>query len=344
MSCKTCNECQRITGANIKDIDTLQGLDESGCVSLEKPDHFICRILNTFPTGNPLYVGDAFIKAYGNDCKFHTLDITPEKVCEKLSSQQLGATSYIGSGLKFYADDCKKHPIDFTGLYAHTKLKELPAGNPNEDTSYIGIDGSWHKISQCDTARPIASGSPVLSNTQGCLVKAPAPIAYHKSSSQNVANGTATVINYENKKWDSSNNVTTGSTWAYTAPVTGVYHVSASTVIEQLALDINTSDSTPNVAIQVYINGSLFSKLAQTNTSIKFPKIDGTDFARQDFYHVSGGRDILLNAGDKLDIRVSVSMKTGGTTRILDDTTFAQYNNNEPLNENYFTIHYVGAV
>ena len=344
MSCKTCNECQRITGANIKDIDTLQGLDESGCLSLEKPSHFICRTLNTFLTGSPLYVGDATLQVYGNDCKSHTLDITPEKVCEKLSSQQAGVTSYIGSNLNFYADDCKKHKIDFTGLYAHQKLKELPTGTANQNTTYLSSDGSWNPVSQCDANRMVASGTPVLSNLSGCLVKAPAPAAYHKSSSQNVSNGTATVINYENKRWDSSNSVVTGSTWAYTAPITGVYHVSASVVIEQLPLDVNTSDPTPNVAIQAHVNGNLYSKLAQTNTSIKFPKIDETDFARQDFYHVSGGRDVLLNAGDKLDIRVSISMKAGGTTKILDDTTFAQYNNNEPLNENYFTIHYVGAV
>lgn len=343
MSCKTCNECQRITGANIKDIDTLQGLDVSGCLSLEKPDHFVCRTLNTFPSGNPLYIGDATLQVYGNDCKSHALDITPEKICEKFSSQQTGVISYLGSDLKFYADDCKKHSVDFTGLYAHTKLKELPTESSNANTSYLGIDGAWHSISQCDTNRAVATGIPLLSNSSGCLVKAPAPAAYHKSSAQNIQNGVATVINYENKKWDSSNCVITGSTWTYTAPVAGIYHVSASTVIEQLPLDINTSDPTPNVAIQAHINGDLYSKLAQTNTSIKFPKIDGTDFARQDFYHVSGGRDILLNAGDKLDIRVSVSMKAGGTTKILDDMTFAQYNNNQALNENYFTIHYVGA-
>ncbi len=134
---------------------------------------------------------------------------------------------------------------------------------------------------------------------------------------------------------DSGSAITTGSGWHFTAASRGVYHVDASVAVEKDSVIDTGADPTPNVALYVYINGVLYSKIGQFNTSIRFPKVDGVDFAQPDMYLVYGSRDIPLNAGDVMDVRVNASVNPNTKRRILGD------NDNYNQNHTWVTVHYV---
>jgi len=77
--------------------------------------------------------------------------------------------------------------------------------------------------------RKSASPSPVM--------YPPAIVAtYNQGSSQTLSNATWTTIDYDTKEYDSNNAVTTGSSWVFTVPRTGLYNVSGLLGLNSIAL------------------------------------------------------------------------------------------------------------
>ena len=97
-------------------------------------------------------------------------------------------------------------------------------------------------------------------------------------------------INFDGKLFDTHNAVTTGASWKFTAPITGIYQVSTS---------ISWNSGSPNSGAVLFKNGS--SVLFITNA---------WGSGGGDNFQVTGSALIQLNAGDTIDLR------PGGTTTL----------------------------
>jgi hypothetical protein len=137
----------------------------------------------------------------------------------------------------------------------------------------VGIDGdsngeeTWfeaHRVS------PVASAStPVVAN-------------YYLSS--NVNPGLNTILNFNTKVIDTNNAVTTGPSWAFTAPFTGYYRV-----MTNICGDGNNGGGT---IASVYLNGSQYSYIILTSVAQTFEIL------------LSGSLVLPMNAGDTMNIVV----------------------------------------
>ena len=146
--------------------------------------------------------------------------------------------------------------------------------------------------------RPTATFDGSLTNYCIERLSGPASIAatetvavrYTSNTAQSMANTSATIVNFGNKTFDTHGAVTTGASWKFTAPVSGIYRVSASIgsnsgggwVVGELWV------------VRLYKNNSfqveLCSIISQTTHST-YISVNGTDI-------------INLIAGDTIDLRI----------------------------------------
>lgn len=121
--------------------------------------------------------------------------------------------------------------------------------------------------------------------------------ARYMSGVAQAINSTPSILDYATKDFDSHNAVTTGASWKFTAPVAGIYNVSAQ--FEEASTSLITQ------IIALYKNGSIFSvyRTARqaTNSAAETPVMNTT---------------IRLLAGDFIDIR----KVTNGTASTTPDT------------------------
>lgn len=144
---------------------------------------------------------------------------------------------------------------------------------------------------------PIAgwSSTVLMSNDTDTRVVA---ARYTYASGQNVTNGSTDILNFATLDFDTHNAVTTGASWKFTAPVPGIYRVSA-----DIVSDANTN--TAPVTLDLYKNGSLYSDITRG------AKAGTTSCA----YQLTGSTSIKLAAGDYIDIRLENG--SGGTLAVL---------------------------
>ena len=114
-------------------------------------------------------------------------------------------------------------------------------------------------------------------------------LAYSSNASQSINSASTTIIDFEDKQWDSHNAVTTGASWKFTAPISGIYSVSAIVAFGSLAW-------TAGHVLDLYLfkNGSNFK-------GFDIMRVEGsvTDvMARQ------GTRTVRLLAGQYIDVRL----------------------------------------
>lgn len=114
--------------------------------------------------------------------------------------------------------------------------------------------------------------------------------SYHTTAAATAS--TTQPVQWNNRDFDTHNAVTTGTSWRFTAPASGIYRVSASYV-----------NSTGNTSVLVYKNG------VSTNFSLSD---SGTGLV------AAGSGSIRLNAGEYIDVRTSssVSIPANGNLRI----------------------------
>lgn len=133
---------------------------------------------------------------------------------------------------------------------------------------------------------------------------------YSTDAGQAINNNSLTIIDFEDKDFDTHNAVTTGVNWRFTAPAAGIYQVSCQwTFVE------STYAGTSWFIMGLYKNGSgtLISHLGNHRTengsSSSAPSGSGTSLVK-------------LNAGDYIDLRM---LQDNGLTENL---RAAGYNNN----------------
>lgn len=129
---------------------------------------------------------------------------------------------------------------------------------------------------------------------------------YSAASGQSIASGVTTIVDFNTKDYDSHNAVTTGSSWKFTAPISGKY-----LIIARAHFNAASFTSGNSVGISIYKNGAV------SHVSITRISITGS------FGYPASGSDILnMLAGDTIDIRVDQSE---GSNRALQ--SFAPLNN-----------------
>lgn len=107
----------------------------------------------------------------------------------------------------------------------------------------------------------------------------------------NVTGDSTTPFNWNTKREDTHNAVTTGSAWKFTAPVPGVYSLSLSAV---------TTGATTSAIL--YVNGVALTRIAGLGSAIQ----------------ESGEVKVKLNAGDYIDVRPIGSTTLDGSTALLN--------------------------
>jgi cobalamin biosynthesis Mg chelatase CobN len=126
---------------------------------------------------------------------------------------------------------------------------------------------------------------------------------YYRSTAQAISNNTATILDFATQSFDVGGNVTTGASWKFTAPITGIYEVSA----QVLFASTTTWAETELAEIFLYKNGVVYSYLDFA-----------TQFGNADTYmHLSGFDLLQLNAGDYIDVRVL--QDSGGSLNLYID-------------------------
>lgn len=129
---------------------------------------------------------------------------------------------------------------------------------------------------------------------------------YNTAAAQSLTNNTSTIIDFGTKEFDSHGAATTGASWKFTAPTSGVYDVSAMVLL-------NTGGgwaAAENVELYIYKNGSQHAALDSNYQQA----------AHTTYVGAKGNRTIKLVVGDYIDIRfIQVS---GGTIALVASASY----------------------
>jgi len=123
----------------------------------------------------------------------------------------------------------------------------------------------------------------LLSGAQQILAGQTIAASYYCSTNQSAS--TSTPINFDSKEFDTTNSVTTGSGWKFTAPTSGLYNIEM------------FSQSGTGSYYFVYKNGSSYKLLSYNSAATGINTLINL---------------IQLNAGDYIDIRPATSSTIGG--------------------------------
>lgn len=130
------------------------------------------------------------------------------------------------------------------------------------------------------------------------------------AAAQVIPNATNTVVDFGTVDRDPLGLVTTGAAWAFTAPVAGDYHVTASVMF---ASSVNWQLGTKNAQLFLVVNGVALSYLDYN---------DSREAGTGQFMLVHGSDSATLAAGDTIQIWVRQS--TGGNLALLN-SAFGNY-------------------
>jgi hypothetical protein len=113
---------------------------------------------------------------------------------------------------------------------------------------------------------------------------------FSSNSTQNIPNSTSTIVNYSNKFLDTHGAVTTGVSWKFTAPVSGMYEISSANQYAALGGWAAGEEAT----LEVYKNGSQHARL----------DAEFMQATHSTYVFLSGSpRIISLSEGDYIDVR-----------------------------------------
>lgn len=133
---------------------------------------------------------------------------------------------------------------------------------------------------------------------------------YSSNAGQSISNDTWTVVNFEDKEIDTHNAVTTGASWVFTAPRSGVY------IISHCLLFANTTEwGSGEIACLGVFTGS--TAIAYTNR----PTSESTGINR--YLPLAGTTTLYLTQGSTICIKIY--QVTGGSLAIYASTEAAQW-------------------
>lgn len=167
----------------------------------------------------------------------------------------------------------------------------------------------------------------VFSNTDAIFVKYSVPILgwsssvqmsdsadtrvvaarYTTNAGQSISNATITIVDFEDKTFDTHGAVTTGASWKFTASSTGYFKIHAAVLLSSTT----TWGDTESGDLYLYKNGVLYSIMDRkdnyTSGSSVFMQLGGSDIA-------------YLNAGDYVDIRLY--QNSGAALALYTDSNY----------------------
>lgn len=150
-----------------------------------------------------------------------------------------------------------------------------------------------------------------LKVVQGQVTAEKIRVRYTTNAGQNIPNSTPTIVDFGTKTYDdghTSDTVTTGAAWKFTAPRTGIYNINVHVVFQL----IGGWDDGEDIAIDIFKNGTRYSGIDYKELGAGATAI---------FQNIAGSADVELAAGDYIDIRAT-QVRGGGTTLQPD----AEYN------------------
>jgi hypothetical protein len=102
------------------------------------------------------------------------------------------------------------------------------------------------------------SGSYLASNGTSWVVKTPPTFAAYQSTTQTIANGTSTKVQYQTKEWDTNSNFDSTTNYRFTPTVEGYYQVNA-------CVGFSGDTNAGAVIAILYKNGSTYKSGPYTN-------------------------------------------------------------------------------
>jgi hypothetical protein len=194
-------------------------------------------------------------------------------------------------------------------LYYETDTLALFRDNGTSWDSYSNAGASGDVVGP---ASAVANNIALFDGVTGKLIKDSAKrfvnARYETNAGQSIGNNSATIVDFEDQTYDTTSAVTTGAAWKFTAPITGIYSVSARVMFATTA----TIGAGEIVLLQLYKNNSVYSNLHRD-----------TSQSSTDRYVMALGVDcISLSATDYIDVRIT--QVSGGSLNLLNN---AQYNN-----------------
>lgn len=142
-----------------------------------------------------------------------------------------------------------------------------------------GSDGARLVVTRLSSPSQIAASESVVAR-------------YTSNAGQSISNGSTAIVDFEDVDYDSHQSVTTGGSWKFTAPVSGVYQVTA-------AILYGTASFTQanGAFLNLYKNGSIYSESGQVRAG----------FTGSQSMHPHFTETIRLLAGEYIDVRTSHS-------------------------------------
>jgi len=219
------------------------------------------------------------------------------------------------------------HSIAFSVLAAGSRASQIlydgviigrSADLPGSSTSFVQakseglINAQAGKIVKIQ-ARQDSGGNLAYAtdSTQTYLIieeiKSPATISateivaasYTGTSGTITAGGTRFIVDAPTKVYDTHNAVTTGASWKFTAPISGIYTVK---YISQHASATYTTGA--GLSAELYKNGSFYSSLTNSHSQQAATAVGPV---------LSGSMDVSLNAGDYIDVREAIGGSVAAT-------------------------------
>jgi hypothetical protein len=171
---------------------------------------------------------------------------------------------------------------------------------PSSPVTFVNTDGI-----QLEFTVPITgwSSNAVISSDFGGRVIAS---KYRTNSANTVATTTTTIIDFEDVIFDKTASVTTGASWKFTAPETGIYFVNVTMGVVAGPTWVASNE----LVIYLYKNGAFASAIGGYGAEAA---------VSTNFVYAAGSDAIELSAGDYIDIRIwqnsgdSVSLYTGSS-------------------------------
>lgn len=147
-----------------------------------------------------------------------------------------------------------------------------------------------------------------LPGNQSIMASESVNARYKTAAAQSITNGgTEAIVDFGTKDFDSHGAVTVGASWKFTAPMPGVYRVSAAYLYDTEAWVAGNL-----YTLSIYKNGSIFTTVSRA----------GVEASTTDYRGTNGATSIKLAAGDYIDIRISNNRTAGNTSLIAS----ADYN------------------
>lgn len=153
----------------------------------------------------------------------------------------------------------------------------------------------------------IGAAASVLESTGSAAAWEPfAGASYATNAGQSIVTGAAVaIVDFEDQIYDPGSDVTTGASWAYTAPKTGIYLVTA---MVQFANSSGWADQERGL-MQLFKNGSVYRNLDRK---------DSYTAASSVIMVLHGATTVSLTAAETIDVRVA--QNSGGNLALSAST------------------------